>query len=129
MMRVRIAMLVTAAGLAGCHDGTQPGKPAADDRPPCAALCEHLDRCHALEHLPGVAECTRICETDPAQTSDPCRTPRIAYERCMAALPCDQVKASAELEAAKAGPCGKEVAAVLACEPSLPVAPFIYFQF
>jgi hypothetical protein len=102
--------------------------PPRDDRSPCAALCEHLESCGAPSKREGVAACTKTCDEDPRQSSGPCREPRIAYERCMVGLSCDQFRANEDLEAAKQGPCAKEVAAVLACEPSTTV-PTIDFQF
>ncbi len=103
--------------------------PPAQDRSPCAALCAHLDACGPAPDFPGVDACTKTCEEDPRQEADPCRDPRLAYERCVTALPCDQVRARNDLDVAKTGPCGAETRAVIACEPESPAEPFIYFQF
>jgi len=46
----------------------------------------------------------------------------------VAGLACADVRQLSDLAAAKAGRCGTEITAALACEPSKP-APFIYFQF
>lgn len=95
---------------------------------PCTLLCERIAECGAPPSFAGVASCTRTCADDPKQTAGSCREPRIAYERCMIAASCDDVRASADLAAAKQGPCGAAIEAVLACDP-VASAPAIDFQF
>jgi hypothetical protein len=117
--------------LLACSDGTptSTAQAPADEHSPCAALCEHLAACGPNADFPGVAACTKTCEDDPHQRSGPCQEPRLAYERCVVALTCEQVRARDDLEVAKTGPCGAETRAVIECEPESPPAPFIYFQF
>jgi hypothetical protein len=125
------ALWCIATVLLGCNDGAPPAttKAPVDERSPCAALCEHLAACGPDADFPGVAACTKTCEDDPHQQSGPCQEPRLAYERCVVALSCEQVRARNDLEVAKTGPCGAETRAVIACEPEAPPEPFIYFQF
>jgi hypothetical protein len=119
--------------LFACTDGTSPpattAKAPIEERSPCAALCEHLAACGPGADFPGVAACTKTCEDDPRQQSGPCQEPRLAYERCVVALSCEEVRARNDVEIAKTGPCGAETRAVIACEPEAPAEPFIYFQF
>jgi hypothetical protein len=131
-VRVQASWVLPWFALA-CADRAAPSPVAAtsstQDRSPCAALCERLATCGPAPDFAGAQACTKTCEDDPRQRAAPCQAPRLAYERCVAALSCEHVRQLADLSSATTGPCGAEIQAVLACEPSEPAAPFIYFQF
>jgi hypothetical protein len=116
------------AMLAACSGSAREPATTTGDRSPCARLCEHLAACGPSAKFPGAAACTRDCENDPRQQGGACRAPRLAYERCAAELPCAELRREDDLDAAKRGPCGREIADVLACEPAPTWKP-ITFQF
>lgn len=108
-------------------DGPTPEARVADERSPCARLCDRLGECDVPEFV-GVPACTRDCEDDPRQREGPCRAPRLEYEGCIAALSCPDVRAARAATGDAPGPCAAERRAVIACEPD-DGPPFIYFQF
>jgi hypothetical protein len=124
MVRVLRASL---AFVIACGSGSQPPAASTTGQSPCAAFCEHLAACSPLARFEGAAACTRQCEADPRQQAGPCREPRIAYERCMLDVACDDIRRTRDADP-KAGPCATEVAAILACEPTTSPQP-IEFQF
>lgn len=126
---VLAAMLSTGActRAASQPDGPSPEVRVDDDRSPCARLCDRLGECDVPEFI-GVPTCTRDCEDDPRQREGPCRAPRLAYEDCVAALSCPDVRGAREAAGDESGPCAAERRAVIACEPD-DGPPFIYFQF
>lgn len=115
-----IALLVTAA----CKT------PVANDPASlCAAMCEHISACGGQNGFDSVKACATSCEADSRQSLEACRAPMAAYERCMIALPCADVKAAVGVAIPDPLPCATEIEALLACEPREPHAPFIEFQF
>lgn len=121
-------LLVTVAIACGADAPTSPGR-TAELASPCLGLCERIAACGPSPDFPGIAACTQTCETAPEQVAGPCREPRIAYERCMTAAPCEDVRASSNIRTAEGGPCVAEREAVLTCAPPDPPTPFIQFQF
>jgi len=124
----RTVSCLFALVLAACSGSAREPATGADDRSPCALLCEHLAACGPPKKFPGVASCTRECEDEPRQRAGACSAPRLAYERCETGLACVDVRSTGDIDAAKRGPCGTEVAAVLACEPTPALEP-LTFQF
>lgn len=132
-LAVWLTLLVGVMGNGACtraappSDGAAPRVRVDDDRSPCARLCDRLGACEVPAFI-GAAACTRDCEDDARQREGPCRAPRLAYEACVEALACPDVRAVHGLGGDQPGPCAPERHAVIACEPSEPT-PFIYFQF
>lgn len=128
-----VVLIAAAVSIGACTraasqpDGPSPEVRVDDDRSPCARLCDRLDECDVPEFV-GVPACTRDCEDDPRQREGPCRAPRLEYERCVAALPCPDVRATHRVAGDDPGPCAAERRAVIACEPD-DRPPFIDFQF
>ncbi len=130
MAPMRRVLGLVAAFATACNgaDAPKPAPSPPADRSPCAALCERIASCGAPPSFVGVAACTKACEEDDRARPQACLRPRHAYAQCVVAVPCEAVRATQDIAVAKHGPCGKEIAAVLACDPIAPL-PTIDFQF